>query len=116
MNRQIIEKLTGIVGRDYLLTDRQQVSAYLYDQVEIPLRPKASEGCVVVKPASTEEVSAIVSLASQENIPVVVRGGGTGLCGAATPVYDSIIISMERMNHILEIDETSGVPIQNIVG
>ncbi len=105
MNRQIMEELVEIVGRDYLLTDGQQVSAYLYDQVEIPLRPKASRHSIVVKPASTEEVSAIVSLASRENIPVVVRGGGTGLCGAATPVYDSMIISMERMNHILEIDE-----------
>ena len=65
MNRQIMEELVEIVGSDYLLTDGQQVSSYLYDQVEVPLRPKASRHSIVVKPASTEEVSAIVSLASR---------------------------------------------------
>lgn len=105
MKQDIMNKLTALVGEDYMLAASQQVEAYLYDQVEIPLRPKAAKNSVVVKPASTGEVSRIMALASEEDIPVVVRGGGTGLCGAATPIYDSIIISMERMNHILEIDE-----------
>lgn len=105
MKGSVLEALEKIVGGDYLITEPRQVESYLYDQVEVPLRPKAAAGSVVVKPASTEEVAAIVCLASRENIPVVVRGGGTGLCGAATPIYESFIISMERMNHILEIDE-----------
>ncbi len=105
MKDELLRQMKDIVGQDYVISSQHQVESYLYDQVEIPLRPKAAQDCVVVKPSSTQEISQIVSLAASANIPVVVRGGGTGLCGAATPIYNSIIISMERMNHILEIDE-----------
>lgn len=96
--------LLTLVGSDYVLTEHEQTGAYLYDEIEYTLRPKAHTGSVVVKPACTKEVSAVMAYANQNGIPVVVRGGGTGLVGGAVPVCESIILSMERLNHIVEID------------
>ena len=72
--------------------------------MEKTLRPKADENSIVVKPATTEEVSEIVKIANDNGINVVVRGGGTGLCGGAIPIKESIVISMERFNKVVEVD------------
>ena len=58
----------------------------------------------VVRPKSTEEVSRIVRLAYENNIPVTARGAGTGLAGGAVPVRGGIVLDMSGMNRILEID------------
>ncbi len=58
----------------------------------------------MVKPSSTAEVSGILALASRERIPVTPRGGGTGLSGGALAVRGGIVLSLERMNRIVEID------------
>lgn len=60
---------------------------------------------VVVKPANAEEISAILKLANREKIPVTPRGAGTGLSGGALPVFGGIVLSTERLNKIIEIDE-----------
>src|SRR5690606_6816745 len=59
---------------------------------------------VVVKPSSTDEVSAIMKLASTFHIPVTAIGGRTGLSGGALSVHGGIGLSMERFNKILDID------------
>jgi len=59
---------------------------------------------IVVLPATTEEVAAIVKIAARHNVPVVPRGAGTGLSGGAIPIYGGIMIVFARMNRILEID------------
>jgi len=60
---------------------------------------------VVVEVISTDEVSAIVRYANENNIPVVPRGTGTGLCGGCVAIYGGILISTVKMNRIIEIDE-----------
>ncbi|MBU3194787.1 FAD-binding oxidoreductase [Clostridium algidicarnis] len=60
---------------------------------------------VLVEAFSTKEVSSIMKYAYENMIPVVVRGSGTGLVGASVPIYGGIMISMSKMNKILEIDE-----------
>jgi glycolate oxidase len=60
---------------------------------------------VVVKPRTAEEISAILILCNKENIPLTPRGAGTGLSGGALPVCGGILLSMERFNKILKIDE-----------
>jgi glycolate oxidase len=60
---------------------------------------------IVVLPSSTEEVVEIVKLANEYKIPIVPRGGGTGLNDGAVPLYGGILVDMKRMNKILEIDE-----------
>jgi glycolate oxidase len=59
----------------------------------------------LLSPATAQEISSIVKLANQQLIPVIPRGGGTGLSGGALPVYGGICISMERFKNIVEIDE-----------
>ena len=66
---------------------------------------------VVVKPESTEQVSQILKLANQELIPVTPRGAGSGLSCGAVPVYGGIVMSMERMDRILEIDRENMVTV-----
>ena len=60
---------------------------------------------LVIQPGCTEEVSQILAYANQEHLPVTTRGAGTGLCGGCVPIHGGIVMSMMRMNKILEIDE-----------
>jgi glycolate oxidase len=60
---------------------------------------------VVIEVLNTAEVSAIMKYAFQNNLPVTPRGSGTGLCGGAVSIYGGIILSLAKMNQILEIDE-----------
>ena len=62
---------------------------------------------VLVRVRSTEEVSAIMKLAYEKNIPVTVRGSGTGLVGAAVPIHGGILLETTRMNKILALDENN---------
>lgn len=111
MDSKIINKMIEIVGRDYVLVDLGQKLSYLYDEVEINMRPKADENSIVIKPGSVDEISNVMKYANENKLPVVARGGGTGLCGGAVPVYESIIISTERMNRIIEIDRNNMVAV-----
>lgn len=71
-----------------------------------PVRPLA-----VVRPASTEQVAAIVKAAVSEKVPLTARGSGTGLSGACVPVDGGVVVSFERMNRILEIDIDNHVAV-----
>jgi glycolate oxidase len=106
-----VNKLIDIVGEDYVITNPAQKISYMYDQVELIMRPEANENSIVVKPKNSEEISEIMKYANDNNIVVVVRGGGTGLCGACTPTRESIILSTERLNKIIEIDEGNMVAV-----
>jgi len=107
MNEQVIKKMQEIVGEDWVVTDRDKVSTYCEDETERAMKPKVCTDCAVVKPSKTEEISEIMKYANKNNVVVVARGGGTSLSGAAVTIMPSIIVSMERMNKIIEVDETS---------
>lgn len=62
---------------------------------------------LVLKPSSSEQVAAILRYCNERNIPVTPRGAGTGLSGAALPNRGGVLVSMERMNRILQIDEAN---------
>lgn len=111
MNQNTINYIAEIVGKDYVVTDPKQKSSYFYDEIEKILRPKADENSIVVKPKDTDEISKIMKYANDNNITVVARGGGTGLCGACTPTKESIVLSTERLNKIIEIDEDNMVAV-----
>lgn len=97
----VLDELRTIVGAEHVLTDDESLAVYGKDETEDFLFPPD----VVVKPSTTEQVSAILRLVSTHGIPVTPRGGGTGLSGGALPVHGGITLSMERFNSILEIDE-----------
>lgn len=60
---------------------------------------------VVLKPQTTEEVSEIMRFCYENNIPVTPSGARTGLSGGALPIHKGVVLSMERFNKIIEIDE-----------
>lgn len=64
---------------------------------------------ILLKPKTTEEVSAIMKYCYEERIAVVPQGGNTGLVGGSTPVYDELILSTEAMREIRGFDEVSGM-------
>lgn len=99
----VVKDLEGIVGKDWVVTKREQMESYLVDETAVPVRPQPAADIVLVKPAGAGEVSGILKLANDRKIPVFPRGGGTGLVGGAIPTRDGIVLSTERMDKI-EID------------
>jgi len=76
-----------------------------YSHDEVAEEEYAHMPDVVVKPRTAEEIAEIVKLANEKLIPVTPRGAGSGLSCGAIPIYGGILLSVERMNDILEIDE-----------
>jgi glycolate oxidase len=101
VNNHILKKMVSIVGEKYLITLDGDKEPYSHDET---LHHKFMPA-VVVKPGNTAEVSAIMKLANAEKIPLTPRGAGTGLSGGALPVCGGILLSLERFDKILEIDE-----------
>ena len=96
----LVALLTEIVGAKNVLTGDEREN-YSRDET---LRVKPVMPEVGIKPEDTGSVAKILKLASDKNIPITPRGGGTGLSGGAVPLYGGIVLSLERMNRILEID------------
>lgn len=103
MDRSLVDGLRRVVENAHVVTDRAQMQNYLADETAATVRPKPANDLVLVRPASTQQVSAVLQLANKHCIPVFPRGGGTGLVGGAVPTQDGIILSLERLNGI-EID------------
>lgn len=90
-----------ICGDPYVFTDEEMLDAYAHDETEnLYFLPD-----IVIKPRTTEEISAILRICNDNRIPVTPRGAGTGLSGGALAHAGGVVISFERMNAILEIDE-----------
>lgn len=102
----VIKELETIVGPSFLFTGPEELLAYSHDATERESLPWA-----VAKPATTREVSGILALANRERIPVVPRGAGTGMSGGSVPVQGGIVLSLERMNRIIEIDEDNFIAV-----
>lgn len=100
ISSEIIEKLTQIVGSDFIFTDEETRAKYGHDETENYNFPPA----VLIKPANTAEISAILKVANAYFIPVTPIGGQTGLSGGALSVQQGIGLAMERLNKIIEID------------
>lgn len=100
---EAISKLSQIVGSENTFQDKDSLDAYSRDETEDLSFPPD----VVVKPATTEEISEILKLASAERIPVTPRGAGTGLSGGSLPIKRGILLSLERLNKIIEIDKNN---------
>jgi len=100
-----VDALKRIVGDDWVVTQRDQITGYLADETYLGVLPKPADNVVVVKPANAEEISAILKLANEEKFPVYPRGGGTGLVGAAVPTRDGVVMSIERLDKIIEVDK-----------
>jgi glycolate oxidase len=97
-----------IAGKDCVLTDRHELAGYCCD--EMPLaKPHAPK--VVVKPTDNRTIARLLNFANKNRIPVTPMGAGTGLSGGCIPIYGGILLSLERMNRILEIDSENFVAV-----
>lgn len=97
----VMSELRSIVGEQYLLTGEPHLRAYGHDETEDLLYlPEAA-----AIPANTEEVSRLMRICHEHSIPVTIRGAGSGLAGGALPVYGGLVISMKRLDRILNIDQ-----------
>jgi glycolate oxidase len=85
-----------------VITDEEKLLAYSHDETDAALYGHSPEA--VVLPLDTEQVAAIVRLANREHIPITPRGAGSGLSGGAIPEYGGIVLSLEKMNALVEID------------
>lgn len=98
---ELIPELEKIAGKAHVFYDPDTLKRYSHDETEdLSFLPE-----VVIKPATADEVAAILKWCHTRRIPVTPRGAGTSLSGSALPILGGIILSMERMNRILEIDE-----------
>ncbi|MBY0477109.1 MAG: FAD-binding protein [Chitinophagaceae bacterium] len=98
---EIVNELKSIVGDNYVMVDEETLSNYAHDETENLHFPPE----VVVKPRTTEEISRIMKLCNEQLIPVTPRGAGTGLSGGALAHRGGVLLSTERLNSILKIDE-----------
>jgi len=97
----IISEFEAIVGTDNIFVDVEKRYDYSHDKTEnYSFLPD-----VIVKPGTPEEISSLMKLCSTYNIPVTPRGAGTGLAGGSLPIHKGLVISMERFDKILNIDE-----------
>jgi len=98
----IVAKLREIAGAKNVFTDEEKMEAYSHDETNAAVYGQMPD--VVVTPTSTEAIAEIVKLANRELIPITPRGAGSGLSGGAIPIFGGILLSVEKMNKVLEID------------
>ncbi|MCQ5375120.1 MAG: FAD-binding oxidoreductase [Methanomassiliicoccales archaeon] len=98
MEEKLLAQIRSIVGEKNFSTRIADLYTYGFDASIHHRTPD-----VVVQPRTTEQVSRILRFANENRIPVLARGGGTGLCGSAVPIKGGIVMDMTKMNQIKEI-------------
>jgi glycolate oxidase len=97
-----VRALIDIVGADHVRTDDKSLQRYGQDALGIVYPPD-----VVAVPGTVQDVAAVARLCDTRQVPLVVRGAGTGYTGGAVPTRGGVVLSVERLDRILEIDETN---------
>ena len=105
LNSHQLQKLKSIVGQEHVLDQEADLWVYGYDATAMTRHLPAA----VVSPANAEEISAILRFANEEGLKIVPRGSGTGLSGGSVALQESIVLSLLRLNQILEIDRANMV-------
>ena len=105
----IADTLQKICGRGSVLADIEKIEAYSHDETDSIQYGHMPE--IVVLPENAEQVAQIVKLANRELIPITPRGAGSGLSGGAIPQLGGIVVSLEKMNRLLELDKQNMVAV-----
>ncbi len=101
MSVNLMHELAAVLPSEALVTDPDVLEAHRRDQAGWA---PAGIPRVLVRPGSTAEVQAVLRVAAAHRVPVVPRGAGSGLSGGANAVDGCIVLSLARMNRVLEID------------
>jgi glycolate oxidase len=102
----LVAQFQSLLGPNHVRIDDESRNAYGTDALK-----RGQPADAVVLPGTAEDVAAVVRLCAEHRIPIVPRGGGTGYTGGAVPTRGGVVISLERMNRILEIDEDNLIAI-----
>lgn len=105
INGDDINYFSSLLQSHRIITDETELTGYNCDWLGIV----RGESKVVLKPKSTDELSAIVSYCYDRNLAICPQGGNTGLVGGSVPVFDEVIISTQLMDKIEDLDENSSV-------
>src|SRR2546429_7411178 len=103
LSPDMIARFRNIVGDKYAVTDAAEIAPYVTEERDL----FHGRSPLVLRPASTAEVSAICKLASEHRIALVPQGGNTGLVGGQTPHNGEVVVSLRRLDKIREIDPAS---------
>ncbi|MDD4222408.1 MAG: FAD-binding oxidoreductase [Candidatus Methanomethylophilus sp.] len=98
LDQTVIDEIEQVVGKGGYSLSPAVLYTYGFDASIYHNTPD-----IVIQPTSTEQVSALMKIASKHHIPVVPRGAGTGLCGAAVPIKGGMILAMQKMNKIVKL-------------
>lgn len=96
---RVINSLKEAAGKESVITDRESLLCYSYDATRIERIPD-----LLVRPGTSLEVAAILKIANNEKIPVIPRGAGSGFAGGSVPVHGGIVLTLQRMDRILEVN------------
>ena len=96
----LVAELQRALGAAHVVTEPEQLRVYECDG----LTGHRAVPELVVLPGSTDDVQTVLRACTRERVPFVARGAGTGLSGGATPMAGGVVVSLARMNRILEID------------
>ncbi|XFO69541.1 putative FAD-linked oxidoreductase [Sporomusa silvacetica DSM 10669] len=99
LNASIVNELKAVVGKNYVMTDQEDMVAYSMDATVFSHLPEA-----VVQPANRDEVVEVVKIANRYNLPLTGRGAATGMSGGAIPLKGGIVIELTRLNRIRKFD------------
>src|SRR6056297_143025 len=101
LTEEIVKQLQGILGNKNVILDEEKMENYSHDETP---EEYAHMPDVVITPTTTEQIAEVMKLANKNLIPVTPRGAGSGLSGGAIPSFGGILLSVEKMNKVLEID------------
>src|SRR5262249_5615839 len=100
-------ELESLLGKGSVLSDPEELLVYESDGLTL----FQAVADFVVAPTAVEQVSAVVRLANRESLPFVARGAGTGLSGGCLPAEGGLVISLMRMNRVLEVDYENQIAV-----
>jgi len=98
----IVEELKRILGSKNVHVDEERLEAYSHDETNTEEYGHMPE--VAITPTTPEQIAEAVKLANRESIPITPRGAGSGLSGGAIPTWGGILVSVEKMNQVIELD------------
>ncbi|MCP4130480.1 MAG: FAD-binding oxidoreductase [bacterium] len=102
-----IKKLSEALGPEKVILDRDILEPYSRDETsDLESFPE-----ILVRAETADDVSAVLSICNESNIPVTPRGAGSGVTGGAVPVCHGVVLSLEKMNRIIEIDKENMVAV-----
>ncbi len=102
VTKEVLDELKSILGEKNVFTDEEKMETYSHDETDVKVYGHMPE--VVITPTTAQQIAEVVKLANREIIPITPRGAGSGLSGGAIPVYGGILLSVEKMNKVVELD------------